>query len=82
MKYAPKATIIGDRTGGGGGLPLSNELPNGWLVRFSACPMFDASMHHTKWGLHPDVKVDMLSTDAIKNIDTIIEQAIKTIKAS
>lgn len=82
MKYAPNATIIGDRTGGGGGLPMSNELPNGWLVRFSACPMFDASMNHTEWGLAPDVKVDMLSTDISKNIDTIIEQAIKTIKAS
>lgn len=76
MKYAPNATIVGDRTGGGGGLPLSNELPNGWLVRFSACPMFDASMQHTEWGLDPDEKVDISADDASKGYDTIIERAI------
>jgi len=76
MKYAPRAVIVGDRTGGGGGLPLSNELPNGWLVRFSACPMFDASMHHIEWGLDPDVKVDMTAADANNGYDTIIERAI------
>lgn len=76
MKAAPRATIVGDRTGGGGGLPLSNELPNGWLVRFSAVPMYDAAMQHIEWGLDPDVKVGMRSTDASAGYDTIIERAI------
>lgn len=35
------ATIVGDRTGGGAGMPFSSELPNGWSVRFSACPMYE-----------------------------------------
>ncbi len=80
MSYAPNATIVGDRTGGGGGLPLSNELPNGWLVRFSACPMYDASMNHTEWGLDPDIRVDMRSADASAGIDSIIERAIALLK--
>jgi len=80
MKYAPRATIVGDRTGGGGGLPLSNELPNGWLVRFSASPMYDAAMQQTEWGLDPDVKVDMSSTDALAGYDTIIERAIALLR--
>jgi C-terminal processing protease CtpA/Prc len=80
MKYAPNATIVGDRTGGGGGLPLSNELPNGWMVRFSAVPMYDAAMQHIEWGLDPDVKVDMRSTDAKAGIDTIIERAIALLR--
>jgi len=78
--YAPNATIVGDRTGGGGGLPLSNELPNGWLVRFSACPMYDAAMQHTEWGLDPDVKVDMSALDASLGYDSIIERAITLIR--
>jgi len=82
MKYAPKATIVGDRTGGGGGLPLSNELPNGWLVRFSAVPMYDAAMQHIEWGLDPDVKVDMSSADAKAGYDTIIERAIALLRGT
>lgn len=76
MKYAPNAVIMGDKTGGGGGLPLSNELPNGWLVRFSACPMYDASMQHIEWGLEPDVKVNMRTSDANAGYDSIIERAM------
>lgn len=80
MNYAPRATIVGDRTGGGGGLPLSNELPNGWMVRFSAVPMYNAAMQHIEWGLDPDVKVDLRSTDAKAGFDTIIERAIALLR--
>lgn len=80
MKHAPKATIVGDKTGGGGGLPLSSELPNGWLVRFSAEPMYDADMNQTEWGIDPDVKVDMNATDEKNGYDTIIEKAITILK--
>lgn len=76
MKQAPRAIIVGDKTGGGGGLPLSSELPNGWMVRFSACPMFDSSMQHTEWGINPDYSVALDSIDQAKGIDTIIERAI------
>lgn len=76
MKLAPKAIIVGDQTGGGGGLPLTSELPNGWLVRFSAEPMFDANMNQIEWGINPDLKVDLNLTDEANGFDTIIEQAI------
>lgn len=79
MKYAPKALTLGDKTGGGGGMPLSSELPNGWMVRFSASPMFDAEMQDTEWGIDPDVKVDMSEMDKLMGIDTIIEEAVKQI---
>lgn len=80
MQYAPRAIIVGDRTGGGGGLPLTNEMPNGWLVRFSACPMYDASMQHIEWGIEPDVKVDMTTADENAGYDSIIERAVTLLK--
>ena len=40
MRLLPQVTVMGDRTGGGSGLPFSSELPNGWSVRFSACPVW------------------------------------------
>lgn len=77
VKYmrACGATIIGDRTGGGAGMPFSSVLPNGWGVRFSACPMYDAKGQSTEHGIDPDVFVDMTDDDFRKGRDTIIEYA-------
>jgi len=35
MRVNPNITLIGDRTGGGGGTPAFLELPTGWMYRFS-----------------------------------------------
>jgi len=75
MTYSPNVTIIGDRTGGGSGLPLSSELPNGWSVRFSASPMYNAEMEHIEFGIEPDIKVDMSEAEMRMGIDTILERA-------
>lgn len=80
MKGLPNVTIIGDTTGGGGGMPFTSELPNGWTIRFSASPHFDDKMNHIEWGIEPDHKVNMDSKDANKNIDTIIEAARKRLQ--
>lgn len=75
MKNAPNATIVGDMTGGGSGLPFTSELPNGWTVRFSASPMYDINKNHIEFGIEPDIRVDMTKEDIDKEIDTIIEKA-------
>ena len=75
MRSLPHVTVVGDRTGGGSGLPFSSELPNGWSVRFSACPSFDADMQHTEFGIEPDIKVGMTDDDRLQGLDTIIETA-------
>lgn len=80
MKELPNVTIIGDQTGGGGGLPMSSELPNGWTVRYSACPMYDANMNTIEFGILPDIHVDMTASDMSKGIDTIIQAAIQYIE--
>jgi hypothetical protein len=71
---------MGDKTGGGSGLPFNSELPNGWSVRFSACPMFDAGMQQIEFGIQPDREVNLLETDATQGDDTLIESARKWIK--
>lgn len=67
--------IIGDKTGGGAGMPFSSELPNGWGVRFSACPMYDANKQSTEFGVEPDKKVDITPSDYQRFVDTILESA-------
>lgn len=75
MKCCPDVTIIGDKTGGGAGLPFSSELPNGWSVRFSACPMYDKDKNITEFGIEPDRSVSLTDDDFMKGQDTIIECA-------
>ncbi|MCM1107559.1 MAG: S41 family peptidase [Clostridium sp.] len=75
MRECPLVTVMGDRTGGGSGLPFSSELPNGWLVRFSACPMYDARMEQIEFGIAPDVEVSQSAGDTARGTDTLIEAA-------
>lgn len=75
MKCCPGVTVIGDKTGGGAGMPFSSELPNGWSVRFSACPMYDRNMNCTEFGIEPDHNVQLTDSDFAKGRDTIIEYA-------
>lgn len=79
VKGLPGVTIVGDKTGGGSGMPLTSELPCGWTLRFSACPMYDRQMALTEEGITPDVKVDITSDDYRRDIDTIIETARRII---
>ena len=75
MSCLPLVTIMGDRTGGGSGMPFTSELPNGWTIRFSASPHFNAQMEHIEGGIDPDIHVDMTDEDEQQGKDTIIETA-------
>ena len=81
MRYLPLVTLMGDKSGGGSGLPFSSELPNGWGVRFSASPHLDAEGQHIEFGIDPDVKLDMDTDDEARGIDTMIEAARALLKA-
>lgn len=80
MKCLDNITVLGDRTGGGGGLPFTSELPCGWAVRFSACPTMDAQMQHTEFGIEPHIHCALDSADQAKGIDTLIEKARTLLK--
>lgn len=71
MRTADNAIIIGGKTGGGGGMPMSYELPNGWTVRFSSVRMYDAQKHSIEEGIEPDITLTLQNTDQ----DDFIEYA-------
>lgn len=75
MRYMPQVTLLGDKSGGGSGLPFTSELPNGWTVRFSASPHLNADKQQIEFGIDPDVKVDMTEEDKARGLDTLIEAA-------
>lgn len=77
MRCCPNITQIGDKSGGGAGIPFSSELPNGWNVRFSACPMYDKEKNCTEFGIEPNLYSSLTTSDFLKGKDTIIELARK-----
>lgn len=81
MKSLPNVTIIGARTGGGGGLPFSSEMPIGWSVRFSACPMTSPSGEMTEFGIDPTPGCEVHAPDSllIQGIDPILDFALDRI---
>lgn len=75
MRALPNVRIVGDHTGGGSGMPMSSSLPNGWSVRFSACPLYDANKQQTEFGIDPDIPAALTDETVMQDIDLIIETA-------
>lgn len=80
MHALPNVMIVGDTTGGGLGIPIFRELPNGWTYRLStaigAAPDGRIIDGH---GIIPDVSVRTTIGDANSGTDRIIEKALKTL---
>ena len=83
MKVLDNVTIIGDRSGGGGGVPCNFDLPNGWYVRLSTTPMLDINKVHTEDGIDPTegFKVDMAKDAHITGKDAILDKALEFLSA-
>lgn len=79
MKTLPQVEIIGARTGGGGGLPFSSELPNGWAVRFSASPINDPNDRSVEDGIDPTPGCEVHCTpeQLAEGKDAILDFALK-----
>lgn len=77
-KSLPNVKIIGARTGGGGGLPFSSELPNGWSIRFSASPLYGPDGEITEFGIDPSPGYECHSPDEelAQGKDAILDLAL------
>lgn len=77
-KAFPNITLMGDATGGGGGLPNGGQLPNGWNYRFSISQLLDVNgNNYAENGVPADINVAFDWSDLSK--DEILEQAIDEI---
>lgn len=75
MKTLPNSVLIGDMTGGGGGIPAFGELPNGWHYRFSATQTITLQGEQIEQGVKEDIYEIMNFEDENIGIDTVIERA-------
>jgi Peptidase family S41/Tricorn protease C1 domain len=78
-KALPNVVIMGDVTGGGGGLPTSIQLSNGWILRYSSTFATDAKDYNFENGVLPTIKVEMNEAEIDKGKDSILERALQEI---
>jgi hypothetical protein len=79
MKNFPNVYVLGDSTGGGGGLPINRELPNGWRYRFSSTVTTTVGGENIEAGVAPDERLDLDEADLRRGRDTMIERAFEII---
>ena len=71
-----KGVDVYKRQGGGGGLPRSSELPNGWWLRYSSSRMYDAQRQSIEGGIEPHIIQEQTEEATAKQQDALIERAI------
>jgi hypothetical protein len=77
ISQLPQVKLIGDITGGGTGVPTSNDLPNGWRYRYSSTIIRLANGTDFEDGLLPNIKLDTDSTMQVTTgKDALIERGI------
>ncbi len=75
-KAIPNITLMGDTTGGGGGMPNGGQLPNGWTYRFTINQFLDMNgNNYAEEGVPPDVVAQFNWSDLSK--DEILEKAVE-----
>jgi len=79
-KAYPHITVMGDTTGGGGGMPAGDELPNGWHFRYSASKTIMPDGWDFELGVPPDIVVYQKKEDTDLGFDTILEAALDFLK--
>lgn len=72
-------TLLGDYTGGGGGLPMSSELPNGWTVRYSSSITRDLEGQDVEFGIAPTLLRELDEAELLKGRDSYIDEAVRLI---
>lgn len=79
MKELENVKIVGATTGGGGGMPLTTELPNGWSLRMSACPINDRHDKVTEFGIPPSEGYEVHCTpeELASGKDSILNFALR-----
>ena len=78
-KALDNVTLVGDTTGGGGGLPNGGQLPNGWSYRFSVSRLLDLDgQNYAEQGVPPDVLASFDWNDLTK--DEILERAMEVLR--
>lgn len=77
MKGIPGVTVMGQRTGGGGGGNLGYHLSNGWQVAVSVSDFLDKQGQSIEIGVQPDLLIENRPEDLQNGRDVMLERAMR-----
>ncbi|MBC9795247.1 S41 family peptidase [Sinomicrobium weinanense] len=80
MRQLDGVTLVGTVTGGGGGMPNENELPNGWFFRVPVNAFYGKEGFNIENGVPPDIYQEMNMENNAEGQDGIIERAKKELE--
>lgn len=76
LKTIDNVIVVGDTTGGGGGMPITNQLLNGWSIRYSAHQFLTPQMQQIEYGIAPHFYNKMDKLRRFDGYDSILDTAI------
>jgi C-terminal processing protease CtpA/Prc len=80
MSSLPNTRLIGDQTGGGGGIPNEYLLQNGWKLRYTATMTLSPGKKSTENGIPATVIAGITAQDDQNGKDPILEKAIQLLQ--
>ncbi len=80
MSQLPNVTRIGDNTGGGGGIPVSYLLANGWKIQYTATATLTPQKEYIENGIVPDIHIDITPVEESNGKDPILDEAIQVLQ--
>ena len=79
IKQIPKATVVGQKTGGGGGGNYGYQLSNGWIVAVSVSDFLTPDMQSIEPGVDPEIKIENTKERLESGIDDMLQTAIDVV---
>jgi C-terminal processing protease CtpA/Prc len=78
MSILPNVKLMGDQTGGGGGLPRDYILSNGWKLQYTSTVTLSPAKEIVENGIQPDVNITITPIDETNGKDPILENAFQS----
>jgi C-terminal processing protease CtpA/Prc len=81
LQYSRRAVLVGEKTAGSTGNPISVPLPGGGtFMVVSKREMFPDGREFVGIGISPDVPVQLTQQDLLKGTDTVLQKGIDVIR--
>ncbi|MBC8035057.1 MAG: S41 family peptidase [Chitinophagaceae bacterium] len=80
MSDLSNVKIMGDQTGGGGGVPYNYILSNGWKLQYSATATLSPERINIENGIQPDINIGITTIEENTGKDPILEKAFEALQ--
>ncbi len=80
MSGLANVQLMGDQTGGGGGVPHNYLMANGWKLQYSSSATLSPEKRNIENGITPDVSINITPIEETAGRDPIIEKAYESLQ--